>query len=117
MTATQLSLSYVSPKFDSLKELLNHVVYSCGKQQKYIAAELGWSPSQFAHILSGDDGRTFPAEKLPDLIRITAPTGHLIIYWLVDQFLSDEETRRSRALSAVEAMLPMFLRAVEDLKQ
>lgn len=117
MAATQLNLSFESPQFDTIKELINHVVYSCGRQQKYIAAELNWSPSQFAHILSGDDGRSFPAEKLPDLIRITAPTGHLIIYWLIDRFLSDGASRRDRALSVVEAMLPELLRAVEDLKK
>jgi len=117
MTATQLNLSYDPPKFDNLKELINHVVYSCGKQQKYIAAELGWSPSQLAHILSGADGRTFPAEKIPDLIRITAPKGHTIIYWLIDQFLADEQGRKGRALAAVESLLPDLMRAVEELKK
>lgn len=117
MAVTQLNLSYDPPKFDNLKELINHVVYSCGKQQKYIAAELGWSPSQLAHILSGDDARTFPAEKIPDLIRVTAPKGHLIIYWLIDQFLSNEVDRKGRALAAVEAILPDLMRAVEELKK
>jgi len=117
VAATQLNLSFEPPQFDTLKELINHVVYSCGRQQKYIAAELGWSPSQFAHILSGDDGRSFPAEKLTDLIRITAPTGHLIIYWLVDRFLSDGTSRRDRALFAVETMLPELQRLMEDLKK
>lgn len=117
MTPTQLNLSYDPPIFDNIKELINHVVYSCGKQQKYIAAELGWSPSQLAHILSGDDGRTFPAEKIPELIRITAPKGHELIYWLIDQFLSNQETRKGRALAAVESILPDLMKAVEELKR
>lgn len=98
MTSTQLSLSYEPPKFDTLRELINHVVYSCGRQQKYVAAELGWSPSQLGHILSGVEGRTFP-------------------YWLVDHFLSDGQSRKERALAAVEALLPDLLRAVEEMKK
>jgi len=113
----QMTLSFDPPRFDTMKEVITHVVYSCGKPAKHIAADLDMSPPELTQILSGSDGRRFPAEKLPDLIRTTAPTGHLIIYWLVDQFLSDEETRRGRALSAVEAMLPTLLRAVEDLKK
>lgn len=117
MPPMQMTLSFDPPRFDTLKEVITHVVYSCGKPAKHIAADLDMSPPELTQILAGSDGRRFPAEKLPDLIRVTAPKGHLIIYWLVDQFLSDEETRRGRALSAVEAMLPTLLRAVEDLKK
>jgi hypothetical protein len=114
---TQLTISFDPPKFDTIKEVINHVAYSCGKQIKFIAAELDMAPQELSQILAGTDGRRFPAEKLPIFIRVTAPKGHEIIYWLIDQFLSDQETRKGRALAAVEAMLLDLLKAVEELKK
>jgi hypothetical protein len=93
------------------------VCSTCGKQIKYIAAELEMAPAELSQILAGTDGRRFPVEKLPTFIRVTAPKGHLIIFWLIDHFLSDEETRKGRALAAVEALLPDLMRAVEELKK
>jgi hypothetical protein len=75
------------------------------------------APQELSQILAGTDGRRFPAEKLPIFIRVTAPKGHEIIYWLIDQFLSDQETRKGRALAAIESMLPDMMRAVEQLKK
>src|SRR4030065_972819 len=114
---TQLTLSFDPPKFDTIKEVINHIAYSCGKQIKSMAAELDLAPQELSQILAGTDGRRFPAEKLPIFIRVTAPKGHEIIYWLIDQFLSDQETRKGRALAAVEAMLPDLLREVGGVKE
>ena len=114
---TQLTISFDPPKFDTIKEVINHVAYSCGKQIKYIAAELEMAPQELSQILAGTDGRRFPAEKLPTFIRVTAPKGHEIIYWLIDQFLSDRETRTERALATVESLLPTLMKAVEELKK
>jgi hypothetical protein len=114
---TQLTISFEPPRFDTIKELINHVAYSCGKQIKYIAAELDMAPQELSQILAGTDGRRFPAEKLPTFIRVTAPKGYEVIYWLIDQFLSDQETRKGRALAAVESILPELMKAVEELKK
>jgi hypothetical protein len=114
---TQLTISYEAPRFDNLKELINHVAYSCGKQIKYIAAELDMAPQELSQILAGTDGRRFPAEKLPTFIRVTAPKGHEVIYWLIDQFLSDQETRKGRALATIEALLPSMMKAIDELKK
>ena len=113
----QFTLSFDPPKHDTIKEVINHVAYSCGKQIKYIAAELDMAPQELSQILAGTDGRRFPAEKLPTFISVTAPKGYEIIYWLIDQFLSDEQTRKGRALAAVEAILPDLMKAVEELKK
>jgi len=117
LTKTQLTLSFDPPTFESIDEVINHIVYSCGRPVKYIAAELEMAPHELSQILAGSDGRRFPAKKIPALIRVTAPKGHLLIYWLIDQFLSDEETRKGRALAAVESLLPDLMRAVEELKK
>lgn len=114
---TQFTLSFDPPRYDTIKDLINHVAYSCGKQIKFIAAELDMAPQELSQILAGTDGRRFPVEKLPAFIRVTAPKGHEIIYWLIDQFLSDEQSRKGRALAAVEAILPGLMRAVEELKR
>lgn len=114
---TQFTLSFDPPRFDTIKELINHVAYGCGKQIKFIAAELDMAPQELSQILAGTDGRRFPVEKLPVFIRITAPKGYEIIYWLIDHFLSDQETRKGRALAALEAVLPDILKAVEELKK
>ncbi len=111
----QLTISFDRPKFDNLKEVIRHVVYSCGKPAKNIAADLEMSPPELTQILAGSDGRRFPAEKIPDLIRSTAPRGHMLIYYLVDQFLSNEVDRKARALSAVETLLPELQKAVKVL--
>lgn len=116
MAPRQLTLSYETPKFDTFKEVINHAVYSCGRQMKYIAAELEMSPPQLSMILSGADGRNFPAEKIPDLIQACGPKGHLIVHWLIDQFLAPKEDRRTAALAQVEALLPEIQKALEDLK-
>jgi hypothetical protein len=114
---TQYTLSFDPPRYDTIKEVINHVAYSCGKQIKFIAAELDMAPAELSQILAGTDGRRFPVEKLPTFIQVTAPKGHEIIYWLIDHFLSDEETRKGRALAAVEALLPDLMKAVEELKK
>lgn len=102
-----VTISFDPPQFDNFKELLRHVVYACGKPAKIVAADLDMSPPELTQILAGSDGRRFPAEKIPDLIRTTAPTGHLIVYWLVHHFLSNQESRKERALSTVESILPI----------
>lgn len=114
---TQFTLSFDPPRFDTIKELLNHVAYSCGKQIKFIAAELDMAPQELSQILAGTDGRRFPVEKLPAFIQATAPKGHAIIYWLIDKFLADEQARKGRAISALEGMLPDLMRMMEELKK
>jgi hypothetical protein len=114
---TQLTISFDPPKYDTIKEVINHVAYSCGKQIKFIAAELEMAPQELSQILAGTDGRRFPVEKLPVFIKITAPKGFEIVYWMIDQFLSDEQSRKGRALAAVESILPDLMRAVEELKR
>jgi len=100
-----------------MTELLRHVVYSCGIPLKRIASDLDMAPAELTQILSGVQGRRFPAEKIPALIAATAPRGHMIIYWLVDRFLSNTQARKDRALSTFEAMLPEIARLLNELKQ
>jgi hypothetical protein len=109
-------LTFDPPKFDTFMEVINHVAYSCGKQIKFIAAELEMAPGELSQILAGTDGRRFPAEKLPTFIRVTAPKGYEVIYWLVDRFLSDEDARRGRALATFESLIPILQRTMEEMK-
>ena len=112
----QLALSFDPPKFDNLMDCVQHVVQTCGKPPKHIAADLELSPSQFSMMLSGYEGRHFPMAKLPDLIRACGPRGMLIVHWLIDQFLTPPEDRVAQAASALlefSKALPAIQRAAE----
>ena len=112
-----VTLSFEPPRFETLKELIAHVVYSCGRPVKHVAADLDMSPPELTQIIAGTEGRRFPLEKLSALIDATAPRGHLIIYWLIDRHLTDKVARKDRALSMLEAMLPELMQVVEEAKR
>ena len=115
----QLSLSYEVPQFDDLLALMRHVVERCridGLLAKAIAMECDLAPSTFSAMLSGYEHRHFPAEKIPDFIRVTHPHGLMVVHYLVDRFLTSQETKVAQAVDLLRDFgkaLPNIQRAAE----
>ena len=112
-----VTLSFEPPRYKTLKELVAHVVHSCGRPTKHVADDLGMSSPELTQIISGTARRRFPLEKLSTLIEATAPVGYLIIYWLISRHLADKAARKDMALSRLEAMISEMMREIEELRQ
>lgn len=111
----QLEIDFNPPK-ESFHDCIRRTVYGCGKQLKYIAAELDMSPAELSRKLADNpnDPVHFPADKLPELIRSTGSMD--IIYWLVNEFLRDKEKDREQILSQVMDILPRLKPLLEALE-
>lgn len=107
----QLEIDYTPgllDQFPDFKACIRASVYGCGKAFKAVAADIDMSPSELSRKLSDNPNDTvhFPADRLPDLM---AATGDLRpVYWLIERFLEDKETKRTRAISDLAKMLPQI---------
>lgn len=105
----QLELDFepgLTAKYPRLIDLVATVIHTSPKGQANIAKELDIQPSSLNKMLNhGDDlPRYFPLDKLPDLIAIT--DDRRPVYWLIERFLEDPETRQRRAIDELSALLP-----------
>lgn len=113
----QLEISFepgLTDQFPRFRDVVRASVYGCGRPFKVVAADLDLSESMLSRMLSdNDDGerkRNFPVERLPELVTATGDIRP--IYWLIESFLEDEETRQKRALSTIETLLPELQKAL-----
>lgn len=93
-------------QFPAFRDVVKAAVYGCGKAFKSVAADLDMTSSELSRKLGDNpnDPVHFPLHLLPDLIRATGDKRP--VYWLVESFLEDEDTRRSRALAQMADILP-----------
>lgn len=111
----QVELDFDAKK-ETFKECVTRVSYGCGKQLKYIAAELDMSPAELSRKLADNpnDPVHFPLDKLPELINATG--GLEIIYWLVNEFLRSKEREKEQAISQLMEILPRLKPLLEALE-
>jgi hypothetical protein len=114
---TQLTLDFDPPKSESLKELLLQIVYTCGKDLKYVAADCGLSQVELSQRLHGSRG--WKAEELELFIQATGERGKDVARWFASRCLMPQPDRMDHALGVVEAferLLPQFQKAAEVIK-
>ena len=111
----QLTLEF-DRKHTTFHEAIRASVYGCGRQLKYIAADLDMSPAELSRKLSDNpnDPVHFPAHRLPDLMRATGDLTPL--YWLVDEFLRPQEEAKLREFEAFKKKLPQLKRLIALLE-
>lgn len=79
-------------------------VHGCGRPMKAIAADLDMSQSELSKRLSDQADIQFLLKRLPDLLRAT---GNLEpVYWLVESFCDDPESKHRRNVAMVAELLP-----------
>ncbi|MBI3393305.1 MAG: hypothetical protein HY039_08960 [Nitrospirae bacterium] len=112
----QLTFEFDRRRFASFHEAIRHSVYSCGRQLKYLAADLGMSPSELSRKLADNpnDPVHFPADRLPDLLRATGDMTPL--YFLIDEFLRPQEEARLREFEDFKRRLPELRRLIKVLE-
>jgi hypothetical protein len=96
----------LTEQFPEFRDVVKASVYSCGRQFKAVAADLDMSSAELSRKLNDNpnDPVHFPVHLLPALIRATGDKRP--VYWLVESFLEDDDTKRARAVAQLSDMLP-----------
>ena len=98
----------LTEQFPCFRDVVKASVYGCGRQLKAVAADLDMTSSELSRKLGDNpnDPANFPLHLLPDLIQATSDKRP--IYWLVETFLEDAATKRTRAVSQLADLLPQL---------
>lgn len=96
----------LTQQFPAFRDVVKAAVYSCGRPFKLVAADLDMTSSELSRKLGDNpnDPVHFPLQLLPDLIHATGDKRP--IYWLIESFLEDDDTRRARAVAQIGDILP-----------
>lgn len=117
--ARQVEMNFepgLTEQFPDFMDLLAHVVYSSRIGLSGVAADLDKSPSLLSRMLNKnpDDQRHLPASDIPKIIRATGDKRP--IYWLIESFLEDTDTKRKRAVDELTKLLPQVQAALKAVK-
>ena len=110
--ASQLTLDFMpglTERHISALDCVKQCAYSHRNPLKTIAADMDMSQSELSRKLANnpDDPRNF---SLNDLEKFIAATGDVTpIYYLVEKYLEDEESKQKRALSELIKRMPEIL--------
>lgn len=100
--------SGLTDQFPQFRDAVKAAVYGCGRPFKAVAADLDMTSSELSRKLGDNqhDPVHFPLHMLPDLIRATGDKRP--VYWLIETFLEDQDTKRHRAVAQLADMLPQL---------
>lgn len=100
--------SGLTDQFPHFRDAVKAAVYGCGRPFKAVAADLDMTSSELSRKLGDNpnDPVHFPLHMLPDLIRATGDKRP--VYWLIETFLEDQDTKRHRAVAQLADMLPQL---------
>jgi hypothetical protein len=87
-------------------------VYGCGRQFKAIASDLDLSPSELSRKLSDQTDTHFAMRRLPELMEATK--DYSPIFWLVEKYCDDPESKRRKSVARLEQMLPELQRLLKS---
>lgn len=115
----QLDLDFeagLTERFPDLIDLVAAVVYGSRSGLGGVASALDMAPSQLSRMLNRnpDDLRHLPAHLLPKIVSETGDKR--IVFWFVEKFLEDTDTKRKRTLDELAALLPEITRLVKGAK-
>lgn len=103
----------LTQQFPEFRDVVKASVYSCGRALKSVAADMDMTSSELSRKLADNPNDTvnFPLHMLPALIEATGDKRP--VYWLVEKFLEDPETKRNRASAQLAELLPQMLALVK----
>lgn len=110
MLTAQMKLDFqpgLTAQFRTLSQVCTAAVYSSRGGLSAVAADLDIAPSDLCRRLTEDGERPLTCEHVDGLIASTK--DYRPIYWLIEKYLQDPESRKDQALSALAAMAPMFI--------
>lgn len=103
----------LTQQYPNWMDVVRASVYGCGRPLKAIAADLDMSVSELSRRLSPSDQLPLAAEDLPRII--TATNDLRPVYWLVEKFLENDDTRRARAVDEMTRLLPQIRSLLEQV--
>ena len=105
-------------KFESLEEATIDAFYKANKPQKYLAAELGYSPAGLSKRLNQNPAENDPRLNLKDLEKFIEVTGdYSPIYYLVNKFLNVQRESELEAFRELKKRLPEIERLLRVIKE
>ena len=118
VTTSQFTLNFepsLPEKFPTLREYV--AFRAAAKGQKGIAADMDIAPSTLSRKLNPSDGDTqrFNIDDLESYLRCTKDAAAIIEY-LAAKYLDNDDARKARVLSKLEALMPDLVQAMADLK-
>lgn len=98
----------LTEQFPEFRDVVKASVYACGRALKSVAADLDMTSSELSRKLADNpsDPVNFPLHLLPALIKATGDKRP--IYWLIEAFLEDDNTKQKRAVAQLADMLPQL---------
>jgi len=120
MSMNQIELDYegsLIDQFPTWRQVVVASVYGCGKQFKNVAADLDMSETELSRRLNDNpkDTLKFILFRLDELIAATDDLRP--VYWLIEKFCEDQETRQRRVVSQLEKAVPQITQLLKALKQ
>lgn len=115
MNTAQLSLDFqpgLTAQFKTLTQVCAAAVYACRGGLSAVAADLDMAPSDLCRRLSEEGDRPVTAEHANAIIRSTK--DYRPIYWLIETYLQDPETKRLHAIQQLAQVMPMVQALVEQ---
>lgn len=99
-------------RFPIFLDCVRASVYGCGRQFKAIASDLDMSPSELSKKLADHADTHFALRRLPDLLEATK--DYSPIFWLVEKYCDDPESKRRKSVARLEQMLPELQRLLKS---
>lgn len=101
----------LTQQFPNWMDVVRASIYDCGKPFKAIAADLDMSVSELSRRLSPADSLVLSVEDMPKVI--TATNDLRPVYWMVEKFLENDESKRNRAVDEMTRLLPQIRSLLE----
>jgi len=107
----------LTQRYPELMDVVRAAAYACGKPLKTVAADMDLSQSELSRKLADNpnDPRELNVHELPGFIKATGKPGHDVIYWLIEQFIEDPQTRQQRAMDMLVQLAPLFKAAMQEI--
>lgn len=118
MNPSQLSLDFhpgITVQHKTLTSVTAATVYGHRGGLSAVAADLDTSPSDLTRRLSGGDEKDNRPLTVEQFDAILASTKDFRpIFWLIEKYLQDPETKKNQAINQLATLVPMIARLVEQ---
>lgn len=106
----------LTQQYPEFIDLLAACVHASRGGLTRVAMDLDQSPGNLSRMLARDsaDKRHFPAAWVPKLVESTGDMRP--VYWMIEKFLEDSDTKHKRALNELAQMLPAIKSALDAVK-
>ena len=107
----------LTEQYRTFNEALAAAVYGSRIGLAGVAAECDVSPSALSRMLNEnpDDPRHLPAKFIPKIIKATKDNRP--IYWLIETFLEDSDTKRRRTIEQAAVLVQQLGPLLKELRK